>query len=185
MSFPIDPTLDEFAAGDCLTCYAAGKTPKYLYACFSGIEPGNLWVPGVDLPPPNGIHRLEWSLHCDWGALEGNIGFAYQGDGDWSRLQVFDPWDDIFSSIIRPACTSYFENSIINPIGNKYYGGFATIASTLPGSIYSISDIAEAINYERTPDSFAVIHPKDEDQSVNTLYEWNTNSRIKILYDHT
>lgn len=184
MSFSLDPALDEYAAGDCLTCYAAGKTPKYLYVCFTGIEIGDNWIPGVDPPPPNGVHRVEWSMACDWGALEGNIGFAYRGDGDWSRLQVYDPWIEIFDSGIQPACILYFENSIVNPVGNKYYDGFAIVISTLPGNIYSESDLVKLLNIERTENLFANVYPMDHDQSAHTIFTDDYNDRISIKVAH-
>lgn len=185
MSFPLDQALDEYAGGDCITCWPAGKTPRYLYACFSDIKQGDDWIAGVDPPPPNGVQRLEWSMFCDFGALVGNIGYAYRGNGDWSRLQVYDPGGDMFDSQIQPACTSYFENFIVNPVGNKYYGGFAIIASTLPGAVFSISDLCELINYERTDNRFANIHAIAGDEAVHVLYDWNSADRIRILFNHT
>lgn len=181
----INPADYEFAAGDCLACFPAGETPKFLYACMAGIERGDLWVAGVDPPAPNGAFKMTWQGACIWGDVHNGITFAYGAAPGFSELDITDLAHFYFVSVHEPICTTHFTNSVIVPAGNKYYGGWGFLTQIEPAGLFSESDLAESVGLEPGPDLLASIWPKDTEEAVHVIYERNSRNRIRILYDQS
>lgn len=64
---------------DCLDCFLPGRTPRWMYLSFTGIEIGPLWVPPMD-PPPNYIVMLEQvpGVPCHWQLVISWMSFLYR-----------------------------------------------------------------------------------------------------------
>lgn len=72
MGIIIDP---EERGDDCLACFEAGKTPKFMYAMFGGIGKGPAWMPMFPVGPAV-TFKLTQSVDfpCCW---------YYMGDDWW------------------------------------------------------------------------------------------------------
>ncbi len=125
------------SAFDCLACFRPGDTPIKVYITFTGIACGTEWDNTWD-PPPNrtfeviqnvGVHNCIWDyIGLNWLANFTTVLAGPPFPGSQVGLSCAAPgfaW--AFNGVIKPACRYSFENSIVNPIPNVYYGGTAWV----------------------------------------------------------
>ena len=117
---------------DCLTCWPAGKTPKSVFATFSGIQTGDWWRSNYP-PPPNGPFKLNQvdgypCIFSYFGTIWTVIYSAKTNfpPGTQSSLII----DCIplgaastFAQLLDGTCHYSFENNTTLPAGNFFYEG--------------------------------------------------------------
>lgn len=134
---------DNYIKGDnCLTCFAAGQTPKYIQAIVTGVQ----WIipkpPEFDVAMPNGIPcvmtqgnstgggPLPWT--CIWGGWLPCNELPWQ---DWTYWLVMNSWGAgwfelwlpgeftmFLSTLPDHTCRREFNNMIVWPVhGGKAY----------------------------------------------------------------
>lgn len=119
---PIEHPTIEYG-NDCIQCYAAGETPKFIYVKFSGVIlcPGKAWPGGVDL---NTTWTLTQIAGCDWRYLDANWQI------DWRNFPA-GPWTNCYAYIAgtaqkhftarqAPICLTTIDNDYLNCPGNPW-----------------------------------------------------------------
>ena len=134
MGIRVPPEPDPFE-NDCLACYDPGKTPKYLYAIFGGIEHNRNIMPG-SLEPPNGSYRITQDplRACRW-ILDGKDWFIeYYANGSplgptrASSLVAIHLFFDIsFWATDTEPCTNTFRNELTIGPAQPWGGGAAWV----------------------------------------------------------
>lgn len=116
---------------DCLACWGAGLTPKYIYLSISEMQAGNLWLP-TDPPPPNGIWKLtQRPAPCEWLYFIWPWQWFYDTALPGSAIEgTYEIADQVFQKGIPVNCTHAFTNNINFPAGSHYYGGKAQVSFT-------------------------------------------------------
>lgn len=133
MGIPVEP--DPIGDG-CDACWPPGGTPKYVYASFDGILPGDWWHAGLPLPP-RGQFKLEQQdgFPCIY-RYTGNIWYI-----QYSAVTNFPPFNQssliidciplggasTFAQLVDYTCEFVFENNLITPVGNFYYDGWGWV----------------------------------------------------------
>jgi len=107
VGIPTDPGYKLYA-DDCF-CWAAGETPKKLFAAVSGIVPGMLWSPGLP-KAPNGNWVLEWQSVSVW--VGGNDAWILSVDINATRVLftingVSGPGAFIYYNFSNPCIADY------------------------------------------------------------------------------
>ncbi len=109
---------------DCLACWAAGKTPRYLYMSLTEIVTGPLWLPWMD-PPPNGVWQLE-QVHlqaCNWGLFSGLKTFTYRAGAAGIIFVGHAAASSPFDSGPLAPCSGFAISLIVPPpLAAFYYG---------------------------------------------------------------
>ena len=104
---------------DCLTCYAAGQAPKYLWANISGIVicwPGIADSHGV----PNGCFKMTNKSGCIWRYQDDYWTVAYQSAAAWSSMKAQHLSQYFFYKLIMAPCSKFFINGLV--CGHPNYG---------------------------------------------------------------
>jgi len=173
---------------DCLHCFAAGKTPKYVWARFSQI----LQCPDVPpkicgIPPNDRVWKLTQDavLPCWYQLVTGGWILDYTHRSPvthLAELSVIDPnGRDIFYKNM-PACQSegtLFHNAWIDCIGwNCGHLGFGIVTWTEHATA-----ILELINMEKAQDLFMELHPRADGKLVYKFCRLEDATNIKILFE--
>lgn len=115
---------------DCELCYPTHKTPKYVYASFSGISIGQAWVPGIPVPP-NRTFKLVQVTGCKWVLAVFPWHVQYEAvtvglPGVGSQLII--RWVSVVGllvffnqNILR--CITGFNNQVTDPPPHLWHGG--------------------------------------------------------------
>ena len=173
---------------DCLDCFPAGETPKYLYVRFAEIEKcSNAWCVGFPPPPNDRCFKLiqQPGTPCLW---------TYPGS-DWqiqyyakivpptnSRLTVdslpiqrnyFRGWTPAFV-----ICQQFFQNQNTCVLNTCGVGGQAIITSSKEAS-----DILESINLSKSSDLFLELFPLSGAKLVFKFCKLQDSTNIAILFE--
>ncbi|MCK5604374.1 hypothetical protein KAR91_20965 [Candidatus Pacearchaeota archaeon] len=114
---PTLPPGEGKSVHDCLACFAAGETPKYLRVTFVGVTlcPGFSWPNGVDL---NQAWWLTSISPCRWEYEDANWLIIYDATS-LSGARVFaNPFSGqrkYFHRFEQPDCTAFFINGMQLP----------------------------------------------------------------------
>jgi len=115
--------------GNCGLCWPAGKTPATISVAISGIAYGLAGGP-PDPAPPNGTHELGQNpgAPCVFFLNDGN--FLFSVIFHFARtVFAIDTVFPVINAFVntKGVCANYFENEIVIPGGNRYYGGKAQL----------------------------------------------------------
>jgi len=125
----IVPEPIEYGAS-CDTCYAAGETPLYFKAIFSGIQRGSLWESGMP-GNMNGYYDIvqdpTYSCRWRWNSPSWQH-VLYEHTPTYSFVVMTTPGGWVaFMSDIPTHCGTWFANAYTSPNGRIYYGGECVI----------------------------------------------------------
>lgn len=186
MAIDTDPDLYDFSVPPdiCNACFDVGKTPDILFVCLSGILPGDLWV-GGDLPPPNGI----WPVHtfgaCHWKETVSGYPFSYQPTiGGFTSLLVGIVGLEYFVGGDPAICKIWMANVNVNPVINKYYGGYATLMTALTGGNDVLSNLMDDMVLRRETQNFISPGPMATNRSTMKYFNQSDNSSCKFLLEN-
>lgn len=170
---------------DCLTCYPPGETPYELICFLSGVSTGSLWLNTMP-PAPNGRHLILQSptIPCAWHDAPTTtpaIGYFpdFPPSPQIALLVQIDGGKNVFLAWQVTQCARWFENTIVNPIGNFYYGGFAIILT--PAEILAAVQLVMAVDpdtvkFEVTPgpDGIVDIRVADTKHRQNLIIQFDS-----------
>lgn len=169
----------------CGLCFPPGDTPKYVFACFTGIVRGPLADPG-DPPPPNGIHTIPVVAPCDWELDPAPICSRWIIAAGFSWLELYEVKPEFFFiDWIGVNCVTWFENNQLNPLVDKYYGGFGSIWHLGSAGDGQLLDVCEKAGVEPADQTWANPRPKSNDQTVITISRRSDSTNIHVLWDHS
>jgi len=173
---------DDFELGnDCLTCWAAGETPKYIYANFANIKKGYDWLPWLP-EPPNGLFQLEQLTPCLWQLSFGIFAIEFSISAGNSITKISSPAtipEDIFENS-RAACAWFFENDNNWPAGVDFYGGFCQVFFRTLSNSPSLQKHCNLLNIKNDENTFADFFPVDADNTVVRIASIPESINIKI-----
>lgn len=185
MGIPLDPP--EYG-NDCLACFPAGKTPKYVYATFTNIIGGDEYVPGISPIPPNGTYKMEQANGCSWEYEDANVICEYRAsivgisgielEQKVAACIAFGAEDD--------PCTYAFEQDD-NPVGLIYCAGEVQVAFVEnPGNPYALRTIADLISLPLDSCVLAEFWPLTRYTWVPMFasHRWPTKIHLKIDWTH-
>jgi len=133
MGIPVEP--DPIGDG-CLACWPPDGTPKYVYASFDGIQPGDWWNPAFPLPPRG---QFKLTQMPGFPCVFQYIGAVW--DIKYGAVANFPPFTQSFLNInciplggaqtfgcvMDYTCEFVFENNLQTPIGNFYWDGWGWV----------------------------------------------------------
>lgn len=181
MIIPIDPDEYEYG-GDCVACWPASSTPRYVYASFSNILRGNDWVPG-DPDPPSETFKLTQDLTCRWTFSTATLQFFYEPTLDVTGLSIGLVANGVVFLGIAGPCAINFVNFIQNPVGNKYYGGEASAFWIEPPESPSIGVLCDLLGIPQVQETTALVYPIQPEKQVAKLQNFTENIKISIKRD--
>ena len=127
-------------------------------------------------------------MPCDWqyalGTWRGQY-WAGNPNATFKLWVVGDPPGSppIFNGAAPNPCDSYFVNTFIDPVIDRYYGGYAILVYREPADCVSLSDLMDLLNMEIKAGTYAVPRPKIDDETVITVARHEDATNIKILYE--
>lgn len=149
---------------DCLACFPAGKTPKYVWVRFILLAS---CVPDLDPPcaaPPNDrVFKLtqDDSVPCFWRYLSDDWIIWYYttfGSPPKTRLDLWDTLGRVHFLALEDACApegTVFNNTVLcSMFGACTHEGIATVTWT-----QEATNLMAAINMQRGDDVFMELHP--------------------------
>jgi len=187
MSIDTNPDLYEYEVPPnvCPLCYDANETPKILFLCFSEIKIGALWTP-ADPPPPNGIFAVETAFPCRWLLTAAGFDFYYQSIfGDTECGCNITGGNICFVGFFDGDCYLWFDNGLVAPAGNKYYGGSCAVVPSLAGGIFSLSWVLRLISEDPVWATWINPIPVSDELTVYKLYNSIDKTNVKIKIDHS
>lgn len=157
---------------NCLSCFAPGQTPPFVFVTFEAIEIGDKWRPG-DPPPPNGTFQLDQHLlnGCHYGAFTPTAFLFFSMEGDLGHITIEAFGIPQFISDNGGVCHWFGGNQLQNPALSHWTRGYAQIAFTGPGSSPSMGDTADEFGFTRDHE------PKFDFWPVNPDYTTRIVSR--------
>lgn len=184
MGIPTNP--DDYLYGpNCLTCWAPNKTPKDLYASFSGIMTGATWEDWMGAAP-NEIFKLSSAVPCLWTAYHEprDIRFGITAPSSGLSIEIDFAWF-AFTATNAPPCDFHFVNALVDP-GLDFYGGQAIVVQKEAGSSApSLADIAALLNMDGRESRMSEVFPLDNTHLVAMFADLLESTRIRIKYDFT
>lgn len=178
MSFP---PSDPVYGNDCLTCYPAGKTPLFMYASFSQIKMGDLWLPAHG-SPPNNIYQLTQTVAnpCRWELLlGGGRSVRYTVSPGLSMLVfVAGLARTAFYSAPLFNCIRFHDNDFDTPVNTFFWDGVAFVFTP-----WEIQDKIEEYTIVVDPDPQMNVHPVPGEQVVIQYTDQWGDTNVKMLVD--
>ncbi len=187
MSFTTDIANYSYAVPPlhCDLCNDANKTPATLFLCFSNIQQGNNWIP-ADPPPPNGVVEVPLTALCRYDDTVGLYDYRYvMVAGKTLCFAQVTGAMNAFYFLLIPTCQLSFDNQIINPVGNKYYGGSCQVVPPLEGGIWSVPELLALMSDDPHWADWLNPIPMTNEQTVYKLYKGHSQVNIKIKIDHS
>lgn len=175
----IMPDETEFG-DDCLACWPAGKTPRYVKLFLAGIQRGDDWVP-ANGQPPNGYWDLEQSDvdPCNFFNMhEGFPAIAWRPSAFLEQLNVVAEGPaSAFWARLQPGCRRWYFPLAQGPEHTHFWGGTAFFSTP-----QILSDVIESVTPLFDPDPRMECFPM-EDEKVAVRYAGKrdaTNVMIKL-----
>lgn len=168
---------------NCLTCYPAGTTPRYLWFNVSGIQKGGGWNP-VDGEPANGNWIMEqWEgFPCYWKEdypLVPPIRVYYSAAGPIDSIfQITHR--NFFARIIGSSCIKEADNEYVDPAFERFCGGHATIYDTSGGDLATMLEVADQIGVPTIPDLRFETFDLPPDHTIYRLANVYGKTNIKV-----
>lgn len=169
---------------DCIFCWDADETPKFLYVMFDGVKLG--WPFGSKQVPNGHLFKCEQDDErpCQWWYHELGPGWMVDvkrtpANGWWHISLNYIGVGSHFTGFIRecPAEHSIFNNTYLNPAIFRGYDGVATVIW-----MEAALELVEAMNMPNTQ-TFLELFTKDELFPVykfcNTRYGMNQKFLIE------
>jgi len=167
----------------CLQCFADGESPFALYFALSGILKGGASAPGDDWPP-NGLWPVEIDAPCHWTDRANGNEFFYDQRGAQSLVVVRNAaLIEVFRSFGQPLCTMFYENDYVDPVNDKYYGGFCSIGYIPPSGDESFEEVAALLNILPEAGLYCTTRAKSETETVYAYQQKKDRTNIKILFE--
>lgn len=180
----IDVNREDYG-DDCLTCFAAGKTPKYLWGSLRDVEKGNGWMP-IFPEPPNGDFMLTQHpvVPCFWSGAIGGFTITFETAGPGTLIIIWHPIaGGAFRGFSANDCVWFFSNTQDVPLGWPYFSGEVSLYFREPGSFNSLSDTRDLINMPHDLECKAEVYHLSTDQYVAMFSRKWDNSSIRIKMD--
>lgn len=176
----IQPQPTEFG-NDCLACFSAGETPKWLKCFFAGIERGNNWFPAAG-EPPNGYHDLlqKPGSPCTWNddpPVFPSVTYTISGANSFLSCRTSIP---VTAFISNPAvgCVQGFSNNFSTPVGNIFYGGWGHVITSI-----QIASIIELVTPLADPNPRMEYFPVSATQAVVRYAGKRDSTLVCMLVD--
>jgi len=106
----IDVNREDYG-DDCLTCFAADKTPRYLWGSLRDVQKGNGWMP-IFPEPPNGDFMLTQHpiVPCFWSGAIGGFTITFETAGPGTLIIIWHPIaGGAFRGFSANDCVWFFE----------------------------------------------------------------------------
>lgn len=185
MSFLTDPSLYSFETPppECLSCFAANKTPTPLFCSLQGIEIGDTWAT-TDEPPPNGVFELTFSAACTWSYAVGGLSILYKSALPGSSLLVSVAVGGfVFTDSDVADCIYEFTNFWQSPIGRNYYGGSAVLLNPLDSGSLNNIDLMGLLNMDPTADTWCAMNRGEVGHITNRYTREQDHTNVLIKYE--
>ena len=180
----IDPTEDD-VTNECPLCFPVGKTPKNLWASFTGLKRGSLWT-SAHGTVPNRVYKLHNDGGCNWSSLSGGRTVTWGTGFGESLVRIRGPGFHLyFGSRVTSLCAVFFPNELTNPVGTYFYGGSCAISMTAPSIGSSLLRPMELLNLPVEPKTFAEVFPIDNTTNVYRYARKKDGTKILIKFDYT
>lgn len=164
-------------------CFPEGKTPKKLYATFSGIGIGELWTPDLGWPL-NGTYIIETVDGGTWWTPGGSfvtvvlvlaIGYTTIIMHRWDSIQQFNGSGD--------ACLFKFQNLWQGPESSFFCGGFASVTAREDVSCpKSIKKTCNLIGVPPDKKTFAELSLDGDGKQIIRLARQKDGTCIRVKY---
>lgn len=173
---------------DCLIGFPPDKTPKYMWARFSGIikcssDPGSPWL----TPPNDRVFKLEQSdiFPCRWECFTGSwaVVFYLPGTDPWGWLSLWQ----------TPANAHFFTDTLDGPLdeGAVYHNreicgiGFAVAHNGIATVTWTreATNLLEALNIQRGNDLFMEMRPLADGNKVYKFCRLKDATNIAIQFE--
>lgn len=169
---------------DCLTGWAAGKTPKYVYARFSGIET----CPGASLISPNGrVFKIpqEEFIPCEWfyDDTVWRVEFQVAAAPNFVHLILTDVDAGVTHfeasvAMVPDEGHVYVNENVACDLAHEGKNGIAVVTWTPQATA-----LLESINMTKGADLFMELFPLANGKLVYKFCRIAESTNIKILYE--
>lgn len=168
---------------DCIRCYAPDLTPESFGVSISGVQRGDLWHPGISLPP-NGWYPMTQHpvINCNWQpALPPpyECFLAFEAGRSTFICQV-DGFIFGFANEYLVNCVLFYENMFVTPVGNWFWGGTAQI---IPA--WEVQEWIEKVTPVIDPDPLLKIVSMPNNRAVVSYIDRWGDTKMKILIDRS
>jgi len=179
---------DEEECGNDCGCYPPGRTPKHLYASFSGIRkchPESPWP-----SPPSGVFQITQDPGdpCYWWCEGGSYRIMYYAAHPTAYLLAwaFGAADYPFAGSSDKPCTKTFsvvdDCDPLNPL-ITYGGGTGIVMATANQPFVSLQTIADLIGFVQDKESMCDFMPIDQNKIWLCFARKKTPTNILIKFD--
>lgn len=164
-------------------CFPAGKTPKKLYATFSGIKIGAAWQESWG-QPLNGTYILEATVGDEWWTAEGlavRAGFIIPPTHSLLRMWRFD--GPLQFNAEKVGCAFEWPNVYQDPEACAFYGGFASVTMREQGdNVPSIKTVQNLVGVPPDRKTFAELSLSDGGKRFIRLARQKDGTCIKVKF---
>jgi len=180
---------DEIVYGDdCLWCFDAGETPKYVYARFLDIGkcPGE-WCEDNPLPPNDRVFKLTQDdmKPCTWVFQDGFWDVVYHAywpgiAGCALLINYMGDWSSYFRSVFPfgVSCKTFFTNEEECADGTCGVGGYGIVTSKLEAL-----EVMASLNIKPAYDLFMEMRPLSDGKRVYKFCKLKDAMNIAILFE--
>lgn len=173
---------------DCGACFAAGKTPEFVYARFSLVKICDPHTPPVCKVPPNDrVFKLTQDPldHCSW--VYNQSGWIVLFHVNWgvpakSFLTLQDSIGNLYFYNVTDSCVpeGYVFHNVYGACGplECAYGGLGVVTWTPQATA-----ILEALNIEKSDSLFMELRPLDNGNLVYKFTRIQDAINIKIKFE--
>jgi len=124
----IDPDFEK--GNDCLLCWPAGGTPKYIWAAWSKVVLCP-WAAGVGIGPPPQVLKMTQTIACSWVYDDGTSRAAYGVQMPFASLRITTQGVLWFDGLGAVPCAQNFINRFgCIPLFQAGAGGFGCVRWT-------------------------------------------------------
>jgi len=185
MGIDIDEDFDEIG-NDC-ACFAAGETPKHVFASVTGIKIGDGHMfedPGC----PNGLIALTQVIghNCRWSFTGPVWHWEYNASPGAATFNIVDLYNEFgFATAGLAHCATGGGSIITNGGLVKWFGGDFQIAWTPGAGSPWLPGVADKLNVTRTPDTKMDFWPVDDTYMGTRIVKKSEQTNVLIKYNHT
>lgn len=169
--------------GDDNPCFEAGKTPKKLYACFTGIEIGDGWGEGLGYPL-GGQWALEQVDTMNWHSqIDAAADISFHLDAYYASVMAeTSEGFRCFEKTKTPGCKFSFANLFQNPL-LQFYGGFCNISVREDMlETWSIKKICDLCGIDPDIKTFAELSADDAGVPIIRLARQKDGTCLRIKF---
>lgn len=173
---------------DCASCFAAGKTPEFVYVRFITIVGcDRAGPPPQKIPPNDRLFKLPQhpTIPCEWYYNQSGWEVEYRAffpATGGSYLDLYDENGMLYFRDHRDACEpegTVFHNEILDCLGADYGSGGIAVVTWSPQA----TQLLEDLNIVKSADLFMELFPRPDGKLVYKFCRIAESSNIKILLE--